>query len=187
MIAPVERKLFSVEEYERMAEAGILSADDRLELIEGEIIKMAPIGVDHATCVDILNEIFVRNIPPDASVRVQNPLRLEQSEPQPDLMILRRRPDFYRRTHSHPPAADVALLVEVSDSTIGYDRDVKLPLYARAIIAEVWIIDLPEAQIAIYTQPSNGAYQEQRIVKRGESFTSPALPGLILTAEMLLG
>src|SRR5262249_49633292 len=148
--------------------------DDRLELIEGEIIKMAPIGVDHAVCVDILNEIFVRNMPPKASVRGQNPLRMERSEPEPDLMILRQRPEVYRRSHEHPMATDVLLLVEVSDSTLGYDQGVKLPLYAQALITEVWMVNLPDEQIEIYTQPTSAGYQMIQVVKRDEEFTSPA-------------
>lgn len=130
------RRSFTVEEYHRMAEAGILREDDRVELLEGEIVEMTPIGSRHAACVDRLNQLGVRGVGPRAIVRVQSPVRLgERSEPQPDLTLLRARPDFY--AHAHPGPADVLLIIEVAEASADADRTVKMPLYARAAIPEV--------------------------------------------------
>jgi Uma2 family endonuclease len=132
------RHLINVEQYYRMAEAGVLAPDARVELIEGEIIELAPIGSGHAGIVNFLQRKFDRTIGEHAVATVQQPLRLgDRSEPQPDLMLLRPRDDFYR--NSHPTAADVLLLIEVSDSTLRFDRGEKAALYARHGVCEVWI------------------------------------------------
>ena len=130
---------FTVHDYHRMGEAGILHEDDRVELIEGELVEMAAIGTRHFSCVNGLTRMLVRGVGDEAIVSVQNPVRLdEHSEPQPDLTVLRMRD--YRE--SLPVPEDVLLLIEVSDPTLAYDRGVKLPLYARSGIREVWIVDL---------------------------------------------
>ncbi len=135
----VTRRRFTVHDYHRMGEAGILHEDDRVELIEGELVEMAAIGTRHLTCVNGLTRMLVRGVGDEAIVSVQNPVRLdEHSEPQPDLTVLRMRD--YRE--SLPVPEDVLLLIEVSDTTLAYDRGVKLPLYARSGIREVWIVDL---------------------------------------------
>lgn len=128
MAVQVQRRLFTVSEYYRMAEAGILGEDDRVELLEGEIVQMAPIGSNHRGTVDFLANSLVSRLGARAIVRTQNPIRLDDfSEPQPDVALLHPRADFYRR--SHPTPADVLLLVEVADSSVAFDRQVKLPLY----------------------------------------------------------
>lgn len=185
--APVmpARYLFTVEDYERMAELGILREGDRLELICGEIIQMSPIGTRHAACVDELTRLFVTFFGRSAKVSVQNPFVLGgRSKPQPDLAVVRSRADRYKT--ALPTSPDVMLLVEVSDSTLAFDRNTKLPLYAEADIPEVWIVNISGKTIEIYTAPTGGAYAPPQIVKRGESFTSPTIPGLTLSADDIL-
>lgn len=180
------KRLFTVEEYHRMVQAGILTEDDRAELIEGEIIEMAPIGSRHAACVDRLNHLFGGRLGRRSIVRVQNPIRLgEHSEPQPDVTLLRPRADFYAR--AHPGSEEVLLLVEVAETSPEYDRDVKLPLYARAGIAEVWLVVLSEEGIEIYRQPSSQGYGEVRRVGRGGSLAPLEFPELVLAVDEVLG
>ena len=147
---PMERmrRRFTVYEYHRMGEAGILHEDDRVELIEGELVEMTAIGTRHFACVNRLNRLLVGALGDEAIVSVQNPVRLnEYNEPQPDLAVI--RPRDYRL--SLPGPGDVLLLVEVSDTTLAYDRSVKLPLYARAGIGVVWIVYLPGWTIECHT------------------------------------
>ncbi len=135
MTARLLKRLFTIEEYHKMAQAGILTEDDRAELIEGEIVEMAPIGSRHAACVARLTALLSR-VQDRAILWVQNPIRLgEHSEPQPDVALLSLRPDFYAQ--AHPGPQDVLLLVEVAETSPGDDREVKLFLYARAAISEV--------------------------------------------------
>jgi Uma2 family endonuclease len=151
------RHRLSVEDYYRMGEVGILRADERIELIDGEIIDMPPIGSLHAGTVTQMAAILQRAAGDLAIVQVQNPVSLgEYSEPQPDLALLRPRPDFYKS--AHPRSADVLLLVEVADATLDYDRRVKLPLYARHGIAEVWLIDLTSRQLTRFRDPWDAGY-----------------------------
>ncbi len=180
----VARRKFTVHEYHRMAEAGILHEDDRVELIEGEIVDMTPIGSWHFTCVNRLNKLLVTSVGDQAIVSVQNPVRLnDHREPQPDLTVIRNRD--YRS--SLPIPEDVLLLIEVSDTTLAYDRNVKLPLYAQAGIPEVWILDLASETIERHTEPSGNDYRHTEKVRRGESFESTALSGLSLRADDVLG
>ena len=152
------RHRLNVDEYHRMGEAGILHEDDRVELIGGELIDMAPIGQDHAATVNGLAHALFIACGDWAIVSVQNPARLDRfSEPQPDLTLLRPRADNYR-TGAPPGPADVLLLVEVGDSTLRYDRVVKLPLYARAGIAELWIVDLRRRVVDVHRTPVGDAY-----------------------------
>lgn len=186
MSVQIAKRCFTVAQYNRMGEAGILTEDDRVELIEGEIIEMSPIGERHAACVDVLAELFREQLQRKAIIRVQNPIQLgNYSEPQPDVTLLKRRDDFYRR--AHPTAADVLLIVEVADTTLDYDRQIKVPLYARAGIAEVWIVNLMDEQVEVYAQPVNGAYQSQRHAGRGETINSPSAFNLTLHVEDILG
>ena len=180
----VTRRRFTVHEYHRMGEAGILHEDDRVELIEGEIVEMAAIGTRHFTCVNVLNRLLVRSVGDAAIVSVQNPVRLdERTEPQPDLAVLRVRD--YRE--SLPMPEDVLLLIEVSDTTLRYDRGVKLPLYARAGILEVWIVDLAGEVIERHTDPSGDTYRGSKQARRGEKIESAALPELTLGVDAVLG
>jgi Uma2 family endonuclease len=180
----VTRWRFTVHDYHRMGEAGILHEDDRVELIEGEIVEMAAIGTRHFSCVNRLNRMLVMGVGDAAVVSVQNPVRLnEHTEPQPDITVIRPR-DY---TESLPVPEDVLLLVEVSDTTLAYDRNVKLPLYARASIGEVWIVNLPARIIERYTDPSGAGYRRVDH-ERGEQKLQPnALPGLTPTVDEILG
>jgi Uma2 family endonuclease len=178
--------LFTVDEYYLMAEAGILSEDDRVELIEGEIIDMAAIGIKHALCVDRLTLLLIRLLPDEVMVRAQNPIYLDKySEPQPDLALLKRR-DYSQRKH-HPGPGDVLLVIEVSDTTLTFDRKVKVPLYARAGIPEVWIVNLQEDTIEVHSQPDKGAYQEHQQLQRGQSVPISGFPDLSLVVDDVLG
>jgi Uma2 family endonuclease len=186
MSVQIQKKHFTVSEYYMMAEAGLFSEDDRVELIEGEIFEMSPIGSSHAACVNRLNRIFNRKVSRSAIISVQNPLRLNDfSEPEPDLVLLKPRKDFYARTH--PTPADALLVIEVADTSAEYDRNVKIPLYARAEIAETWLINLPKDTIEIYSQPKNGKYQKVQRFKRSKSFTSPVFPNISLKVDDILG
>ena len=152
-----QRHRLTVDQYYRMAEAGIFKEDDRVELIEGEIIDMPPIGIDHAYFVNRLTSLFIQSVGLQANVSSQNPIRLNsRSEPQPDIALLRYRDDFYR--HAHPRPEDIILLVEVSDTTLRYDTEVKLPLYARHEIPEVWIVDLEHQRLEVFRRPEEGVY-----------------------------
>ena len=153
----LRRHRLTVAQYQRMGEAGVLGPGDRVELIEGELVDMAPIGTRHASTVKRLNQIFSAAVGAHGIVAVQDPLRLDDhSEPEPDLMLLRPRDDFYAA--AHPVPADVLLLVEVSESTARYDREIKVPLYARHGVPEVWVVDLDERTLRIYGAPLAGAY-----------------------------
>jgi Uma2 family endonuclease len=143
------RHLISVDAFHRMGEAGILGPEDRVELIEGEIIDMSPIGALHAAIVDVVARHFGRRAGESVFIRCQNPLRLDDvSEPEPDISILRPRADFY--TTSHPGAADVLLVIEVADTSLAYDLGTKVPLYARHGIPEVWVIDAGTRRIRVF-------------------------------------
>lgn len=186
MSVQVAKRYFNVAEYYRMTEAGILSEDDRVELIEGEILETSPIGSRHSACVNRLNMLLIRQAGQDTIVSVQNPIRLDEySEPQPDVALLRSREDFY--AEGHPTPSDVLIVIEVAGTSVEYDRDVKVPLYARAGIAEVWLINLPQDRIEIYAEPQNGAYGELRQATRGESIASRIIPALKLGVDAVLG
>jgi Uma2 family endonuclease len=186
MSVQIAKHWFTVAEYDRMGETGILSKDDRVELIEGEIFEMSPIGRRHAACVDRLTELFSEKLQRKAIIRIQSPIVLnDYSEPQPDVALLKRRADFYEQ--SLPLPADVLLLVEVADTTLESDRQIKVPLYARAGIAEAWVVNLTDEQIEVYTQPANGVYQSQQHFKRGETITVSGSLNLSLSVEEILG
>ena len=186
MAVSLTRRRFTASEYNRMAEAGILSEDDRVELIDGEIVEMAPIGRRHAGAVNRINDQFTRGFATEALTAVQNPVRLgEHSEPQPDVALLRRRPDFY--ASAHPTPADVLLLVEVAETSAAADRQVKIPLYARGGIPEVWLTDLDQDAITVYRDPSANGYGTVFTVRRGEQLAPLAFPDRLLTAADILG
>jgi Uma2 family endonuclease len=175
----------TVDEYYRMAEVGLLAPDARVELIEGEVIDMAPIGTDHGSVVDVLTRLLIRAVGDGAIVRTQGAILLDQrSMPQPDLAVLAPSADDYR--HVHPAPADVWLLIEVSDSTLRYDRTVKVPLYARHGIAEVWIVDLQNAQLHWYRAPQGGQYNEQGSSSGAGVMQLAALPGIAIDLKGIL-
>jgi hypothetical protein len=172
---PYTRHRLTVDDYYRMAEAGILREDDRVELIEGEIIDMAPIGSTHAGTVKRLANLLMAAVGDTAIVSVQDPVRLgPRSEPQPDIALLRPRADYY--TSAHPGPADVLLLVEVADASLTYDRDVKVPLYARHGVSEVWLVDLAGHRLHIHRVPVNGVYQEVLILAAPGRISPVGLP-----------
>lgn len=179
----VTRRLFTVHDYHRMAEAGILHEDDRIELIEGELVEMAAIGSRHFTCVNTLNHLLVRSLGDEYIVSVQNPIRLnDRNEPEPDLAVIRTRD--YRE--ALPGPEDVLLLIEVSDTTLSYDRNVKLPLYARSGIPEVWIVDLTGETVERHTGPSGEIYRHLERSRRGETLASSILPELVFDVNSVL-
>ncbi len=181
-----KKRLFTVEDYHRMGESGILREDDRVELIEGEIVDMSPIGIKHASCVSRLNHLFSQKLGGRAIVNVQNPVCLdEHSEPQPDVVLLKYREDFYAA--AHPKPQDVLLLIEVSDTSIDFDRDIKLPLYARHNIQEVWLVDIIAEKIETYSSPANGQYQEKHVLTRGKSLSPMAFSDVKVEAVGILG
>ena len=180
-----ERRKFTVEEYYRMAEAGILAPDERVELIEGEIIVMPPIGPEHAGSLLISNSVFSEHARGRFFVQTQNPIRLNDgSEPQPDAMLLRLRDDHY--TTAHPTPADVLLLIEVADSSLEYDRQVKAHIYGRNNVLETWVKNLPEACIERFTEPGPDGYAQHTVHRRGETLTPIALPDLEFAVADLL-
>ena len=184
MAVEVLKRKFTIDEYHRMAATGIFREDDRIELIDGAIFMMTPIGNRHAQCVRRLNRLFSRQLGDGAIIDVQNPLRLgEHSEPQPDLVLLAPRPDFYP---SHPGPADVLLAVEVADTSAEYDRQVKLPVYARFGIREVWLIDLTADRIEIYRAPTPDGYQEVQHVSHPQPLSPQFFQDIHLNAGEIL-
>ncbi|HEX8143181.1 MAG TPA: Uma2 family endonuclease [Pyrinomonadaceae bacterium] len=186
MVQQLAKHWITVDEYERMGEAGIFRPDSRLELLEGSIYEMSSIGSRHAACVSFLGNILNRQFGDRFIVRSQDPIRLDDfSEPQPDIAILHWRDDFYR--HAHPAPADVLLVIEVADTTVDSDLRIKIPLYAKAGISEAWLINLPAERIETCAEPAGGAYQIIKQIKRGEEARSHAIPELIVSAEAVLG
>lgn len=186
MATELLRRLFTVVEYHRMVEAGILRADDRLELIQGEIIQMSPIGRRHAACVSRLNRLFHGILGDRILLGIQNPIDLgSASEPQPDVTLLVPKPDCYESGHPQPP--DIYLLIEVADTTIEFDRDVKLPLYAKASIPEVWLVDINSQCVEVYRQPNAVEYQSVQVLERGQVATIQAFPAVAIEINEILG
>jgi Uma2 family endonuclease len=186
MSVQLQKHYFNVDEYYRMGQAGVLSEDQRVELIEGEVVETSPIGSTHQGCVDELSSLIAEKMGASVIVRVQGPIHIDEySEPQPDISLLKPRSDFYRR--SHPTPSDVLLVIEVADTSIEYDRSVKLPLYVRAGIPEAWLIVLPKDLIEVYCEPKNGKYQKARRLKRGKVFSSATINGLTLKVDDILG
>jgi Uma2 family endonuclease len=187
MAVTLRHRRFTLDEYHRMGETGILGPDDRVELIEGEIIEMAPIGSRHAATVARIQHVVSTAVRDRAVVWVQNPLRLTrfQSEPVPDVMLLALRPDFYAA--GLPEPSDVRLLVEVADTTLGYDRRTKFPLYARAGVGEGWLVNLDAGRVELHRDPGAAGYRDVRTVAPDERFAPLAFPDLTLVPRDLLG
>ncbi len=186
MATELKRRRFTVDEYHRMAEAGILGEDDRVELIDGEIVAMSPIGSRHAAVVSRAAETLARAAGGRAIVRPQCPILVDDwSEPQPDLALARPRHDYYGA--EHPGPADVLLVVEVADTSLEYDRDTKAPRYAQAGIPELWIFDLHRWQVLAYQEPSRDGYRLTRVYRPGETLPLPPSIGAIVAVDELLG
>jgi Uma2 family endonuclease len=180
------RKLFTVDDYYRMAEVGILKPTDRVELIEGEIVEMSPIGVRHAMAVNRANMIFARGVGDRAVVAVQNAARINiYNEPQPDLVLIRPREGFYGK--EHPKPEEVLLLIEVSETSLRFDRNVKLPIYARNGVREFWLVDLNSDTISVFRKPKDDTYTETFTRQRQESVSPDAFPEFSIEVNELLG
>ena len=185
-LQPQPRRLrFSVDEYYKMIELGILKDYEKAEIIEGELIQKMPIGDTHAFVVDVLAEFFIKNVPDNVRVRVQNPIRLsDYNEPEPDIVLADLTKFDGKR---HPRPEETILIVEVSDTTLKYDRDTKLALYAESEIPEVWIINLKNEIVEVHQKPSVGIYQLAQIYKRGEIVKSAILPNFEVEVDEILG
>jgi Uma2 family endonuclease len=176
---------FTVEDFHRLARIGVLREDDRVELIDGQVVAMSPIGAPHAACVRRLNDIFATRVLDVAVVDIQNPIVLgPRDQPQPDVTVLRRRADGYP---DHPRPPDVLLVIEVADTTLAYDRDVKLPRYARAGIPEAWLVDVSAERIVSFREPAGDAYRDIRAAGRGDRIAPLAFPEVPLTVDEILG
>jgi Uma2 family endonuclease len=181
------RHRFTVDEYHRMGEAGILTGDCRIELIAGDIVVREPIGPWHAGTVARLNRFWTSRLGERAVVQIQNPIELpeEDSEPQPDVTLLRPRGDFY--TMAHPRADDVLLLIEVADTTLAVDRRARMPLYAHAGVPESWLLDLRGDRVEVYRGPAGEGYRDVSRSGRGQRLAPLAFPDIIVPVEDLLG
>jgi len=176
---------FSAGEYHRLAETGILSREARVELIDGAIHDMSPIGPLHSGIVNRLNRFFQLQAKKRWIVSSQNPVGLDNySEPQPDLLLLKPAPDDY--VSHHPTPDDVFLLIEVADSSLDFDRGKKLQVYARAGIAEFWIVNLPDSAIEIYREPHFTGYEKKTVVRAGEPAIPSAFPNVAVDVAELL-
>ncbi len=182
---PLQKLHFTVDQYHRMGETGIIPADARVELINGEIIKMSPINSLHAGTVKNLNRLFSKLLHNDFIVSIQDPVELNKlSEPEPDLAILKFREDIY--TQNNPKPSDVLLIVEVADSSLENDRSVKLPLYAQAGIPETWIVNLQDQQIEVSTEPSEKGYANVHIYRPGDKIEHPLLNIAIVVNDVFV-
>ncbi|MFN8632344.1 MAG: Uma2 family endonuclease [Chloroflexota bacterium] len=183
MAVSVPRRLFTVDEYYKMAKVGILKPDERVELLDGEIVRMNAIGSPHAWCVIRLNRQFSA-FPDQCLVSVQAPLRLgDRSEPEPDIVLLQLDTPEDR----HPQPQDVFLVIEVADSSIQIDRRRKLPMYARAGIPEYWIVDLNADRIEVYRDPLRARYRSVSILGRGSTVSPSFAPDLVVDVSRILG
>lgn len=175
---------WTVAEYHRMGEVGLLNEDSRIELIQGELIEMAPIGSPHGGKVKRLIHLFSKAATSDAIIAAQDPIVLDgHSEPEPDITILRWRTDYYEQTHPH--AEDILLIIEVSDSTLRYDREIKIPLYASHSIPEVWLLDIQQQQLEIYRDPADGEYRQRYSLRTGQIAPILCPDAVINLAELL--
>ena len=179
------RRLFTADEYQRMGQVGILTEDDRVELIDGEIVAMTPIGTRHNASVNRGNRALVRAAGDAAIVQSQGSIRLDQySEPEPDLVLLRPLADFYASRPAGPD--DILLIIEVAQSSIDYDRDVKAPLYAAAGIPEYWLVDLNTDVVWRFSSPERGMYRSSEQCRRGQSVAPQLLPTCHIAIDELL-
>ena len=182
----VRRRRFTVDEYECMSRAGILHEDERVELIDGEVIEMPPIGPGHAGDTKQLNQLFSSRLGTRAIVGVQDPIRLPPgAEPEPDIALLRPRQDFYRTAHPGPD--DVLLIVEVAETSLAYDRDVKVPMYAAAGIPEVWVVDVAGGRVLVFREPQADGFRQMTVVESGGVLTPTAFPDLVIRVDEILG
>lgn len=186
MAVAIQRRQFTVRDYDRMLASGILNEDDRVELIDGEVREMSPIGERHASTVDRLTQLLVETLNRQAIVRSQNPIVLDDfTKPQPDLVLLRWQDDFYASRTPEPD--DVFLVIEVSDTALQYDRLEKLPRYVSAGIEEAWIVDVFGQTVEQYSQPASGGYRKRETFEHGQTIRSVSLAQLTLHVSAMLG
>jgi Uma2 family endonuclease len=186
MLAEVTKRRFTVDEYYRLAEVGILSAKDRVELIDGEIIEMTPIGNKHAARVNRANDVLTLRLRGRAMVSVQNSLMLNNyNAPQPDIVVAKPREDYYETDFLTPETT--FFVMEISDSTIHFDMKVKLPLYARTSVAELWIENLQDELLLVCRDPSPSGYRTQITLRRGDAVAPLAFPDVIFKVDEFLG
>jgi Uma2 family endonuclease len=179
------RHRWTVAEYLKLVESGVFAEDDRIELIDGELIDMAPIGDEHAGQVNRLSNDLAYLLYRRVVVATQNPIMLDQhSDPQPDICLLRWREDFYRG--KRPGPADVLLVMEVADTTVRYDREVKVPLYARFGIPEAWLVDLPGKRVEVYRDPGDGRYRRCECFEAGR-IAAVEVPEAVVDVGALFG
>jgi Uma2 family endonuclease len=182
----VVKKLFTVDEYHRMGDAGILPEDKRFELIRGEIIEMPQALPPHSGRVNRLTSLFTSRLGGSIVLSVQNPSSIDDmSEPVPDVTLLKPRADFY--TESHPGPSDVLLMIEVSNTSVRFDTKVKAPLYAEAGIREYWILNIPKNVLEVRSEPVNGVYTRHEILKHGQTVSPRAFPEISFKVEEILG
>ena len=174
---------WTIVDYHKMVETGVLKEDAAVELLNGQIIKMSPAGDLHAACVDILDELLRDILGKSVNIRAQGPVVLnDYSEPEPDIAILKRKKNFY--ADGHPQVIDVILLIEVSDTTLIKDQTVKREAYATSGISEYWIVNLPDRQLEQYLFPADGDYQQVRIYKEGQVLESEVI-GTIAVSDII--
>jgi len=186
MAVEIAKHQWTLAAYRRMGATGILCEDDRVELIKGDVVEMTPSGSRHAAAVAWLDAWLHQAVGRAALVFVQNPLELDpRSEPQPDLMLLRPRPDYY--AGALPTPAAVLLLIEVADTSLEFDRQVKAPLYAAAGIPEYWIVNLQDRVLETYQDPAPTGYRMAASLGTGAVARAATLPGLTLDIATVLG
>lgn len=186
MSALLQRKLFTVDEYDTMIKVGVFDGKERVELIEGEFVKKMTQGDLHIGCINFLNRFFTRNCDDSVLVSVQNAVQINIfSAPEPDVALLRFRPDFYSGGKARP--ADILLLIEVADTTVHSDRQIKIPLYARAEVPEVWLVNLPRKIVEVYTAPKNGKYQVVRKAGKSETLNPKMIADLVVKVAEIFG
>ena len=186
MVSEVGRYSFTVDEFAKMGEVGIFTEDDRVELIDGQIWEMVPIGSRHSGIVNRLNVTLVELLRRSAVVHVQNPVRLDSyNEPQPDISILRARDDYY--TTAHPEPGDTLLVIEVADSSLAYDLNEKAPRYAKSMIPEMWLVDLEAEVVRVFTRPGPSGYANEPEMPRGSTIASVSVEGLRVEVNDIFG
>ncbi len=168
---------WTVGRYHRLTEEGILEEDDKIELLNGQLIKMSPVGILHAACVKKLRKLLGKILPDEIVIGIQDPVILNDlSEPEPDISILRPKDDFY--ADDKPQSEDIFFLIEVADTSLEKDREVKLPLYARAGVPEVWIVNLAEKTVEQYQQPDKEGYRSVGVFRKGQSLSNDLIPDI---------
>ena len=180
-----ELRRFTTDEFDRLVEVGILGDEERVELLEGLLVSMPPIGDEHEACVDRLTEMLIARLGGRAQVRIQGSIALPRSRPYPDVAVLRRRADYYRS--GKPGPADIFLIIEVADTSLARDRNLKLPAYGQAGIAETWVVDLAGGAVIAGTRPGSEGYVLITLHPRADRLVVPGFPDVSLTVDEILG